>query len=163
MPNITAEQIKEMKSVTERAMARVKNIKAAAAEAMGTVVQTTEIGVAAFGMGVLRGRFGESLNVMGIPVDLGAGVLLHVLGFMGAAGKQYDEHLHNFGDGMLASYLTILGAGIGDSMGPKTKSLKIGDDPYYVASGAQAGYLPNGRSTVEGFAPGELQSILARA
>jgi hypothetical protein len=163
VPNITSEQIKEMKSVTERAMARVKNIKAATAEAMGTVIQTTEVGVAAFGMGVLRGRFGESLNLLGVPIDLGAGVLLHVLGFMGAAGKQYDEHLHNFGDGMLAAYLTVLGAGIGDSMSaaPK-KTIKVGDDPYYVASGGQ-GYLPQGRSTVEGFAPGELQSILARA
>jgi len=169
--NITSEQLSEMRSVTERAMARVKQIKEKTTEAMGQVVQTVEVGVAAFGFALARGRFEdkEGLNVVGVPVDLGVGVLAHVLGFMGAAGK-YDEHLHNFGDGALACYLTVLGGGIGRDMKVKADGGTRGaGGTSFRGDEDTSGYLPSGRTTIsgDGSAPAmsnaELAAILARA
>lgn len=89
-------------------------------QSMRHVVQTSQVGIAAFAVGAARGRFGE-ITVIGVPVDLLAGVGLHVLGFVG--GGRYEEAAHNFGDGALAGYLTTLGASIGAKWNrPKTST-----------------------------------------
>ena len=53
-------------------------------------------------------------HIMHVPVDLGAGLILNLLGYFDAAGS-YSEHLNNFGDGFLAAYVSNLGFHIGDN------------------------------------------------
>ena len=81
---------------------------------------------------MINGRW-NGVEFLGVPLDLIVAGGTHAVAFMGIAPK----HLHNFGDGALASYSTVLGAGIGRKMA--------------ISSGAPgAGYLPGGGS---GYAP----------
>lgn len=110
---ISKQQAADWKQRAERLMARARNITEKSEETVGQVIRTMEVGGAAFTAGVLKGRYG-TVEIAGVPADLGAAVALHGIGFLG--GGKYKEHLHSFGDGVLASYLTAVGAGIGDRM-----------------------------------------------
>jgi len=114
MAQVTKGQLDKLKQSAMKMATRAKGLQERAEEAMGHVVQTVEIGVAAFAAGMIEGRFG-GVEVVGVPVDLGLGVVGHVLGFVGLAGK-HSAHVHNFSDGFIASYLMRLGAGIGSRM-----------------------------------------------
>lgn len=98
---------------------RLQRFKAQGEKSMEKVVRTVEIGTAALGFGMVQGRYG-SMEIVGVPVELAAGVTLNLLGHFGLAGK-HSDHLNNFGDGALAAYLTTVGKGVGTAM--KLKSL----------------------------------------
>ena len=110
---ISRAQTDAWKARAERLMTRAKAITEKSEETVGQVIRTMEVGGAAFAAGVLKGRYG-TVEIAGIPADLGATAMLHGVAFLG--GGKYKEHLHSFGDGVLASYLTTVGAGIGDRM-----------------------------------------------
>lgn len=114
---VTEERIKQALEMKDRFKAQVDNLRERSQEAIGQVVQTLEVGIVSFGFGFARGRWG-GVDVVGVPADLGAGILAHLGGYMGFGGKN-AEHLHNLGDGALASYLNTLGAGIGVDMANK--------------------------------------------
>jgi len=99
------------------AMARGDRIRKRAEGAIEQGVCALEVGAASFGFGVVQGRTG-GVKVVGVPLDLGAAVILHLAGFTGIAGKMAD-HAHSLGNGALASYLTSLGRGIGIEMRKK--------------------------------------------
>ncbi len=96
---------------------RAGHLKDKTEKAVNTLVSTAEVGAASFAFGVVQGRFG-TVDVVGVPIELGTAVLLHLLGFVGVAGKA-ARHIHSFGDGALASYLTTLARGIGMDMKKK--------------------------------------------
>lgn len=75
------------------------------------LVHTVEVGTAAFTMGVVQGKTG-GIEIVGVPLELGLGIGLNLMGYVGLGGKMSD-HLHGFGDGCLAAYLTTLGRGAG--------------------------------------------------
>lgn len=109
---------KELSKAHDRLQAlrkRVAGIREKAEEATEKVVATAEVGAAAFTMGVINGKTG-GVEIVGVPLELGAGLGLVGLGLLGVAGKASD-HLHNLGTGCLASYLTTVGRGVGLSMG----------------------------------------------
>jgi hypothetical protein len=83
------------------------------------MVQSAEVSASAFAFGAVQGKYGP-VKVMGVPADLGAGVALHLAGFVGLAGKS-SSHLHAFADGALASFFFTLGRGVG--MDWKSKGL----------------------------------------
>lgn len=100
---------------------RVERIKEKGEEAIGQGLQLVEVGGTAFGFSYLNARNGKPdpkhpgilrLQVMGVDADLGAAFGLHVLAFLGGAGK-YGEHAHNIADGAAASYLSRLGTELG--------------------------------------------------
>lgn len=105
-----------------KAKRQVENLKRRASKALEQAedvlkvgVRTAEVGAAAFGLGVLSGKTqGGMPEVVGVPIDLGAGAVLHTLGFLGVGGD-LSEHMHNFGDGALASYLVTQGVVVGDA------------------------------------------------
>jgi hypothetical protein len=119
---VTKQQAEEWRNRAERLMARAKNITEKSEETVGQVIRTMEVGGAAFAAGVLKGRYG-TVEVAGVPADLGASAGLHLVGFFG--GGKYKEHLHSLGDGVLASYLTTVGAGIGDRMARENASAAL--------------------------------------
>lgn len=101
--------IRKARAVTERADAAVSR-----------VVTTSEVSAASFLLGLAQGKWG-SIVVLGMPVDLLAGLGLHLAGFAGVAGRQ-SLHLHAFGDGALASFFSGLGFKVGTSMKAGTAS-----------------------------------------
>lgn len=130
---ITRSDAERLLKSAQSAKASIKRARERADEAIGRVVQTTEIGSAAFVMGVVNGRW-NGVEVLGVPLDLLLGGGLHVLAFAGVA----SDHLHNFGDGSLASYSTTLGAGIGREMAQKAAVAPGGTTAtgYRFAAGA---------------------------
>jgi len=95
---------------------RIGNLRKQAEATTEKLVRTAEVGGTAFLAGVVQGRGG--IEVMGVPIDLGGGLALNLLGYFGAAGKMSD-HLINVGDGALAAYFTSLGFGVGKEMESK--------------------------------------------
>lgn len=127
---ITKAHLNRVAHRAEALQKRLARFKEQAAETTEKVVRTVEVGTMALGMGIVQGRAG-SVEVMGVPMELGVGVALNLAGYFGAAGK-YSDHLNNFGDGALASYLTTVGKGVGAAM--KAKSLG-GGAPKQVTKG----------------------------
>lgn len=104
-----------MASKYERLKARVETLKEKGQEALGSVLQTAEVGGTAFAFGFMRGKMADqdgNLDVVGIPASLGSSIGLHALGFLGVFGK-HSEHAHNLGDGALAEYATVAGMRMG--------------------------------------------------
>lgn len=101
-----------MESKARSAMSRVKRVQEEAHEVMMAVVGAVETFSTAFSFGVINGRW-QSPELLGIPVDLGAGIMLHGIGFLVNSGS---EHLHNLANGAMCSYFSSLGLGVGGKM-----------------------------------------------
>lgn len=125
----------------ESIKARLANIRKSAERSTEKMLRTAETGGAAFTMGVVQGKTG-GVEVMGVPIDLGLGLTLNVLGYFGAAGKMSD-HLNNVGDGCLAAYLTTVGRGVGQNWDQKKalgeKSSGVSLSPDEIAAAAAMG------------------------
>ena len=105
---------KELKTLPGRLQSmknRVEKIKAHTEKVTEKIIRTAEVGGTAFAVGVLNGKTG-GIEVAGVPLELGAGIALNVLSYMGAAGKMSD-HLGNVGDGALSAFATMEGVKIG--------------------------------------------------
>ena len=100
-----------------RAQKRLQSASKKADVAIETIVHTAEVGSAAFVAGVVQGRTG-GVEILGVPMDLGAAAALHVLAFAGVGGKM-SGHLHSFGDGFLAAFLATTGRGVGQAWAAK--------------------------------------------
>jgi hypothetical protein len=77
-------------------------------------LQLAEASAGAFACGLVRGRWG-GVEIGGVPLDLGAGVLLHLLGLSGLAGSR-SRDLHNLAEGALSTYFATWGATLGKKM-----------------------------------------------
>jgi len=111
---ITRRDLDNAITMTKRARDAAARMSEATEKVAGQVAQTLEIGAGALGMGTLTGRFGP-IKLGPIPIDLLGGLALHLGGFFGLYGK-YAEHGHNLADGVLANYLSTLGAGLGTTL-----------------------------------------------
>src|SRR3990167_5983244 len=115
------------------AISRAKSALAKADEAVDTTVTAVVTAGAAFACGVVQGRYG-GVEIIGVPSDLGAGVALHALGFMGIGGKS-AEYMHAAGNGALACYAATLGRGVGVDW--KSKALSGGGAQLSAAASRQ--------------------------
>lgn len=109
---VTQEQLERWKSSLASAGKKLALYKDKADSVVERGVRMVEIGGAAFAWGVAKGKTG-GIDFLGVPLDLWAGLGLNALGFVGVGGH-YGDHLHNLGNGSLASFMTTLGAQIGD-------------------------------------------------
>ncbi len=106
-------QLGEIESKYTNAKNAVKRAREEAQHTVAAVVRSVEVGTASFSFGIINGRWGRP-ELLGIPVDLGAAILFHGVGFL--MDRELSGHLHNLGDGTMASYLNALGTGIGAKM-----------------------------------------------
>lgn len=83
-----------------------------------TVLRTGEVCATSFVFGAIKGRTGKNPEIAGVPLDLGAGILGHVLAMFGIGGGM-DTHLRGFADGALSSFSHTQGAAIGANMAAK--------------------------------------------
>ncbi len=113
--HISHRNLRELADKGLHAIQRMNRARAQAAEQMGHVVQSLEVSASAFAFGFARGAWaqpGQDVAVMGIPIDLAAGLLGHAVAIFGGLGR-YADDTHNLSDGALASYATALGLKMG--------------------------------------------------
>lgn len=150
MANLTREHIEHLHGRVQHLHKRATALKERAEEMTTKFVRTLEIGAAATAGGVIQGKAGpDGAHVMGVPVDLAGGLALNLLGYFGVAGNK-SEHLNNFGDGLLAAYLSQVGFGIGQKWRTTGKLL---------GGGASA---PAGTTTSGTLSPAAMAEIVER-
>lgn len=114
MLGVSQGQIVKFKQQVDRMTAKAKSVMARADQAVATVITTSEVSAASFLFGLAQGKFG-GIAVVGVPIDLMAGLGLHILGFAGIF-KANAHHVHAFADGALASFFNKLGSDVGVSI-----------------------------------------------
>ncbi len=113
--NVGIEHIRHVVRGRNALQRRLDSIQERLAGTTEKVIRTATVGGAAAIGGVIQGKAGPAgAHIFHIPVDLGLGVGLNLLGYFKAAGKQ-SHHLNNAGDGFLASFLSSLGFGWGNT------------------------------------------------
>jgi hypothetical protein len=144
---------------------RLAGQRAKADELMETVVTTIEIGAVSFGLGMVNGYWvdketGErGVSILGVPLDLGLAVGMHLVGFMGSS--RMSSHFHAFGNAALASFSLINGMGIGDKMRLKAaegEAEEEGTIPQ-VSQGRHSRARQVGRGRASGPATNDLRAM----
>lgn len=122
---VSLKTLDDMQNKIQSARARAANLKKSAQATAMVLVGAGEIAATSFGLGVVNGRWSNP-ELVGVPVDLGLGVSMHMLGFLvGGAGS---EHMHNLGNGAVACYLSGLGTGVGRKMLDDTQAKALAPD-----------------------------------
>lgn len=155
---VSKEDVDKLLNKARNFRSRMAEIKAEGEGLVKEVVTTVEIGTTSFLLGMARGRWGE-IDVMGVPGDLLGAILLKV-GAFGAqvTGWDHSYHLHNFGNAFLASYLTVLGVGVGAKGGSGGTTAAAG--AAALGSGTSNGRaLPDGKGRVAGVTEDEAELI----
>lgn len=133
----------ELKDNLKRAGSRLASIKEEMKESLGYVRQTFEVGVTVFGVSWALGKWGGkelSVTVLGVPVELGAALILKGVAFSGLLGE-YASDAHNIGDGALSVYLAKKGFSIGREGGTWSQGTASGAAPAQLPQHA-GGYTP---------------------
>lgn len=115
---VSLKALESMEQRARTAATRVKRIQEEAHDTVMAVVTSVETFGTTFSFGVINGRWGNP-ELMGVPVDLGVGILMHGLAFILDDGA---EHLHAIGNGALCSYFAGIGVGIGGKMLQEAKA-----------------------------------------
>ncbi|MDP3768190.1 MAG: hypothetical protein Q8S13_09255 [Dehalococcoidia bacterium] len=120
---VSASEVKEMKSLYDRAKGQVKKLTESKKFAP---IKRTAIGGAAAGVaGYAAGRLGpDKSKVLGVPLPIIASAALHGVAYAGYGGS-YTQELHDAGDGPLFGYLY-------------TKGLQLGDEALRKAGGGSS-------------------------
>ena len=114
--NITHEYVAHLHKRGQSLYKRLEALKEKLSGTTAKAVRTLEVSTAAVVGGVIQGKGGpDGAKFMHVPIDLGAGLLLNLLGYFDAAGDEYSDHLNNFGDGFLAAYMSGLGFSVGQN------------------------------------------------
>ena len=92
-----------------------------------TFSRAGETSLSAFGFGVMQGRAKKigGLTAFAVPLDAVIGASLHVVGGTNWFGRTTSSHLHNIGDGALASAFATAGYRMGETW-KETGSIKSG-------------------------------------
>ena len=149
---VTQEQLERWKKQAQGMKDKIVKYREKADLVVEKAVTTVEIGAASFGMGVAYGKLadarGVAPSVLGVPIDLGAGLGLNLMAYLGVGGKHVD-HLHNLGNGSLAFYLGRVGSEVG-------KNWKAGQP---LLGAKTAGELGDG-ATGRGMSASELSDLI---
>lgn len=108
---LSSMQVAELETKALSLKSQLSRIKAKGTEQVERAVGFVEMSTSAFGFGLVDGRWG-GVELLGMPLTLLAAGVFHGIGFLGVA----SPHMHNFGNGAIANYLTVLGQGIGAKM-----------------------------------------------
>ncbi|HRI71935.1 MAG TPA: hypothetical protein PK156_47205, partial [Polyangium sp.] len=106
---------------------RVEELEELNGRIVQNILASLEIGATAFGMGFLRGYYGEKAAILGLPIDAATGLLLHGvaygLGFAGGKMARFAaQNIHNVANGALATWAAATGAELGLKKRPPVDS-----------------------------------------
>jgi hypothetical protein len=140
--SVSQRDIVNFKQRVDRMTAKAKGVIEKSKHTVETVVTTTEVGAAAFLFGLAQGKFG-GIQIVGVPLDLLAGIGLHIAAFAGVGGKGTEKHMHAFADGALASFFNHLGRDVGYAVQTPADRERIAK--FATAKNKKFATLPNGQ------------------
>lgn len=122
---ITKQSLTKARAFVERAQKRMATIREQSEQAIEDVVTVVEVGGSALACSYVHHAWGENdeLKIVGVPIDIGAGLTLAGLALFGGLGK-YREHGVNLGAGAIASYAYRVGAELGKQAAAKEAANK---------------------------------------
>jgi hypothetical protein len=130
---------------------RVEELEELNGRIVQNILATMEIGTTAFGMGFLRGYYGEKAAILGLPIDAATGLLLHGvaygLGFAGGKVARFAaQNIHNVANGALATWAAATGAELGlkkrPPVDPQSQQEPLPPSVPVSAGEVMAGALP---------------------
>lgn len=107
---ISRRDVEDAYRYADRALKSVRDVDNMSPTSRQLVRAGETLGTAAI-VGYLSGRYGP-LKVGNVPMDLAAGLGLHLAAFLGLGGK-WDEHMHNVANGALLAYVVKFSVGLG--------------------------------------------------
>jgi hypothetical protein len=118
------------------------------------MVRTGAVLAGAGAGGIIQGHAGpKGSHIAGLPTDLVLGLGFMVGGYANAAGKRYSEHLSDVGDGLLASFVSSVGFGWGNTW-RETGKFQFG--------ASKTAELPAGAAVKGEIHPQQMADIVAR-
>jgi len=111
MTKVSPAKYHQMAKRFESIQKKAKKVREVADEKIQHLVRSSEVAVAGFGLGVLRGSKGKT-ELAGVPTEIVAAGALHLSALFGVGGD-LSTHLHSFGDGALAVAAMDLGEIVG--------------------------------------------------
>jgi hypothetical protein len=131
--------VAEAREALSRARNAMAKVREQAEEAIGHGIEVAEVGGAAFGFGYANGRWGEDgeVKILGLPLDLGAGIALTGVAMLGGLGL-YTEHGINVGAGAIAAYAYRTGYQLGQSGASDSEEMRMRQMPYRHAPSRMA-------------------------
>lgn len=147
---ITKSRVEKLQRAYKSAVSRAKRMKEQSESIAGQIQGAALVSGSAFAIGYAQHRFRDDegnpgIEVLGIPLDLGLGLGLHLGSIFGIFGN-YSESANHVANGALAAYATTMGAGLG------TKA--------YDESSAGGGALPDG-AAASGISNQDLRDLAA--
>jgi hypothetical protein len=132
--------MKKAKEAYERMSNRIASVRKESEKVIGRGLQVAETAGSSFAWGYANHKWGTvpasdaaalpEVQLLGLPADLGAGVLMVGAGFFGAFGR-YEEHGFNVGAGSIGAFAYRMGA----ELGAKSEHTQAPKRPKAVTSG----------------------------
>lgn len=112
------ELIEKYRALAEKEQRRIDELEERNAHLVEAISSSLTVPAAAFGMGYLRGYYGEKATILGISIDAGIGLFLHGLaacfGISLNKGVQTAAKLfHDLANGAFACWAAAMGAELG--------------------------------------------------
>ena len=150
---ITKGKVEKLQRAYKSAVSRAKRMKEQSESIAGQIQGAVLVSGSAFAIGYAQHRFRDDegrpgIEILGVPLDLGIGLGLHLGSIFGIFGN-YTEPANHVANGALAAYATTMGAGLG------TKAYnEVGQ------GGAPAGELADG-AAASGVSDSRLRDLAA--
>jgi hypothetical protein len=113
MANITEEHLHHMARRHHATMKQLDGIKERIGGILGRSIGTIEYGLASWVGGALEGKSdGGTIPIIKLPWNLGIGLAFLTVGHLELAGK-HSDHLNNFGNGLVGSFVAAEGYAFG--------------------------------------------------
>jgi len=138
MSEVSKREFEELKKDLGSAARRLSNIKEEMKESLGYVRQTMEVGLTSFAISWALAKWGGpecSVTLVGVPVELGAALLVKGIAFSGLLDG-YASDAHNIGDGLLSVYLTKKGLQMGAKSAGRSGTMSVSGAAPQLGMGA---------------------------
>lgn len=127
--HITEEHLHHMARRHHATMQKLDGLRSKFAGITSRFVGTVEIATGAWVGGAIEGRTAGG-TVLSVPINLALGAVLLAGSHFNVAGPQLSEHLNQFGNGFIGSYLAATGYAFGKRWKETGKVLGGGGHPW---------------------------------
>jgi len=127
--NITEEHLHHMARRHHATMKKLDGLREKFSGITSRFMGTVTTGAGAWLGGAIEGRTAGG-TVLKVPINLGIGAVLLAAGHLDLAGEQYSEHLNNFGNGFIGSYVAATGYAFGKRWKETGKLFGGGGHPW---------------------------------
>lgn len=159
MANITEEHLHHMARRHHATMKKFEGLQDKFRGYAKGFFSTAEVGAGAWLGGAIEGRTSGG-TVLNVPINLGVGALLLVVGHLNLTGDKYSEHINNLGNGFIGSYAAATGYSFGKRWKETGKLLGGGGHPW--THPYENGWAPGAAPAVHGDLSEEHMNTIAQ-